>query len=568
MDKSITQFNEKLLKACRIRGVDADSSLTTQGRPLTDILLESGVIESGPANAILEEVTGIQSLDPTFVSFTDQFLSHMRQMIPKKVAVGEKVFAVKHEGNHVHLVMSFPEDESCLRKMEALTGSRIKPYCCHTGAVSEAIGMYYGDGDGEPDEAPDIDVLTDNALNTLHALKMANAPVMELVNAAPVVLLLQFMLNDLVAKGASDLHFEPQEKTFRIRCRRDGVMQSVWSFPSVIGAGIIPRLKMISQMDLSKTKQPQDGSINYHLIQNRDIDVRTSALPSLYGEKLVLRILEKDKKKLTLQDLGMDSAEFEKMNHIVHRPGGLLLVTGPTGSGKTTTLYAVLNDLNSEQVNIVTAEDPVEYKMDGLTQINCSSEDGVTFREALKSFLRQDPDIIMVGEIRDVETADIALKAAMTGHMVLSTLHTNDAPSAVQRLINMGIPPYLAASARISVVAQRLMRKLCVHCKASYVPEKEALMILGVEDSTEVQYFQSTGCDQCAGTGYSGRIGIYELLTVKEELVNLILSEAPASALKAAAVKNGMITLRDAALAKAQAGITSLEEVLRVTMEE
>ena len=568
MEKPIAQFNGKLLKACRMRGIEVDSYLLEQERLLTDMLMEDGVIEAGSANAILEEVTGIQSLDPTFVSFTDQFLSHIRQLIPKKAAAAEKVFTVKHEENFIHLVMSVPEDESCIRRLEALTGSRIKPYGCHTQAIIEAIETYYGPGEGEAVEESDVGVLTDNALNVLYALKMANAPVMKRVNAAPVIKLLQFMLNDLVARGCSDLHFEPQEKVFRVRYRKDGVMQNAFSLPPVIGAGIIPRLKMISHMDLSNMETPQDGSINYHLIKNRDIDVRASALPSLHGEKIVLRILEKDKNKLTLQDLGMDKGEFEKMNKIVHRPGGLLLVTGPTGSGKTTTLYAVLNDLNTDQVNIVTAEDPVEYKMDGLTQINCSSEGGLTFHEALKSFLRQDPDIIMVGEIRDVETADIALKAAMTGHMVLSTLHTNDAPSAVQRLVNMGIPPYLVASAQISVVAQRLMRKLCVHCKAPYVPEKETLLVLGLAEESETQYFKSAGCDQCDGTGYSGRVGIYELLMVKDKLVNLILSEAPASALKAAAIESGMISLRDAALMKAEAGITSLEEVLRVTMEE
>lgn len=286
----------------------------------------------------------------------------------------------------------------------------------------------------------------------------------------------------------------------------------------------------------------------------------------LFRRKILLRILDKGKERLNIEELGMDAREFTQSEQIIRRPNGLILLTGPTGSGKTTTLYALLNELNTEHVNISTAEDPVEYRLDGITQVNCSGESGLTFEDVLRSFLRQDPDIIMVGEIRDMSTADIAVKSAMTGHIVLSTLHTNDAASAVNRLINMGIPAYLVASAQITVIAQRLMRRICTHCKTETVPDAGALAVLGVANK-EIAVFKGQGCNRCSGTGYKGRVGIYEMLCVDDNMIKIILNKEPSGVLKAAAVKAGMTTLRNAALQKLADGVTTVEEVLRVTMD-
>jgi type IV pilus assembly protein PilB len=343
-------------------------------------------------------------------------------------------------------------------------------------------------------------------------------------------------------------------------------MQTAWSWPPIFKDAIIDRLKMIARMDMGERLLPQDGSISFGLIQNRVVDIRVSALPALYGEKIVMRILERDKKQLTLDRMGMNAKDARIMESVIRNPTGLILVTGPTGSGKSSTLYAVLTTLNSDTVNIVTAEDPVEYKLDGLTQVSCSADTGLTFNAALRSFLRQDPDIIMVGEIRDAETADIALKAAMTGHLVLSTLHTNDAAGAINRLVNMGIPPYLVASAQITVIAQRLMRRLCERCKIEDAPEIEIMKVLDMEPGA-IPIYKAAGCPECAGTGYNGRMGIFEILQINDRLVDLILENQPARVLKTAAVEDGMTTLRQAALEKLAAGTTSIEEVLRVTMD-
>jgi len=567
MNDAVTVLNEKLEKAFRVRHIDCDVPPGMDGTLLSDFLIEQGRMDPGLLNSILEEVTGFPSLDPTIVSLTSEFIEHAKQLIPGAMALQEKVFAVKHEGNYVYVVMSLPHDKACIRRLESVTGSRIKPYCCYTKAILETIRTHYSASELEQDSVTDdVNALMESAVTSINRLKMANADTVAIVNDVSVIRLLQFILHRLVAMRASDIHFEPQGDSFNVRFRKDGVMQTAWSFSTVVGEGILPRLKLVSGMDLVESGLPHDGSISYNLIKDRDIDIRASSLPSIYGEKIVLRILDKEKEKFTLSDIGMEAKELEQLERIIRRPNGLILVTGPTGSGKTTTLYAILNELNTENVNIVTAEDPVEYKLKGLTQVSCTSEKGLTFKDALRSFLRQDPDIVMVGEMRDVETADIAVKAAMTGHIVLSTLHTNDAPSAINRLINMGIPPYLVASAQLTVVAQRLMRKVCSHCKKPHAPAKEALIILGLKEG-EIATYKGQGCEHCSGTGYSGRVGIFELLAVSDNMIKMILAKEPSNVLKRAAIEDGMTNLREAALNRLRQGVTSVEEVLRVTMD-
>jgi type IV pilus assembly protein PilB len=564
---AVVAFNKQLFKAFQQRGIKIGAVPDLEQRLISDHLMAQGLVEGAQVNAVLEEITGIQALDPTFVSFDPAFIAHIALLVPESAARREVVFPVRHEKEYIHLAMAMPQDADALRRLEAVTGSRITPYCCNSAAITACIDKYYNELPQVADAlSENIETLLDAAIKSLNRLKTNRADQMALLNNADLIRLMQHAMNVLVKSGASDLHMEPRERDFRIRFRKDGVMQTAWTWPAIFRDVVIARLKLLSGMDLDQYTLPQDGSINFGLIKDRTVDIRVSALPSLYGEKIVMRILERDKKQVTLRDMGMEPRDAALLEKIIHHPTGLILVTGPTGSGKSTTLYAVLTELNQDTVNIVTAEDPVEYKLDGLTQVGCSADTGLTFKDALRSFLRQDPDIIMVGEIRDVETADIALKAAMTGHLVLSTLHTNDAAGAVSRLVNMGIPSYLVASAQITVIAQRLMRRLCNHCKAPYAPEVEILGAMGivVEDKT---LYKAVGCPECAGTGYHGRIGIYELLQVNDPIVDLILNDQPAQAIKEAAVADGMITLRDAAVARLSAGVTTIEEVLRVTMD-
>jgi len=566
MNNHFKHLNKKIAKALNVRQIAFELS-ADDGVLLSDLLIEQGILEPSVANVILEEATGFTSIDPTFVSFNTDFLKHAKSLLPGAVAIKENVFPLKHEGNYVHLVMALPDDEACIKRMEFITGARIQPYCCYSRGIRKVIRKYYtGEELGLGTQTDDIKQLREQAILALNRLVIANADLMTIINDVPVIRLLSHILNTQVNSGASDIHFEPQEDGLRIRSRVDGVMQIVFRFPTVVQKGILNRIKLISGMDLEETGKPQDANIDYHLIENREIDIRVSALPSIYGEKIVLRILDKGKKRLNLTDLGMDSREFESLNQIIHRPNGLILLTGPTGSGKTTTLYGILNELNTEHVNISTAEDPVEYKLNGITQISCTADSGLTFQEVLRSFLRQDPDIIMVGEIRDMETADIAVKSAMTGHIVLSTLHTNDAAGAVNRLINMGIPAYLVASAQVTVIAQRLVRRICSHCKTEAPLEPNTANLLELAD-TEISVYKGEGCSHCSGTGYRGRVGIYEMLAVNDDMAKIILNKAPAGVLKAAAVKAGMITLRKAALEKLADGVTTVEEVLRVTMD-
>lgn len=564
---AILNFNKKLFKAFQIRGIKIGAVPDMEQRLISDLLMEQGICDGAQVNAILEEITGIQAIDPTYVSFDPGYIDHITLLVPAAVAREEMVFPVKHENDHVHMVMAMPQDETCLRRIEGVTGSRIKPYCCNSKAIRETIDKYYaGHEDVAEPVAEKIETLAENALQSLNLLKSNRADAMTLVNDAHVIRLLQHAMNHLVKSGASDLHMEPRESEFRVRFRKDGVMQTAWSWPRVFKDAVIDRLKMISRMDMAQCNLPQDGSISFGLILNRLVDIRVSSLPSLYGEKIVMRILERDKQQLTIDRMGMTPKDARTLETALHNPTGLILVTGPTGSGKSSTLYAVLTSLNADTVNIVTAEDPVEYKLDGLTQVSCTADTGLTFNAALRSFLRQDPDIIMVGEIRDTDTADIALKAAMTGHLVLSTLHTNDAAGAINRLVNMGIPPYLVASTQITVIAQRLMRRLCEHCKTEDAPEAEMLKVLGIEPD-RFPVYKAVGCEQCSGTGYYGRMGIFEIFQINDRLIDLILANEPARVLKTAAVEDGMTTLRQAALKKLTTGETAIEEVLRVTMD-
>jgi type IV pilus assembly protein PilB len=372
-----------------------------------------------------------------------------------------------------------------------------------------------------------------------------------------------------VKKGASDIHAEPYEKTFRVRFRIDGVLYEVMNPPLSLRNAIIYRLKIMADLDISERRLPQDGRLKIKY-KGREVDFRVSTLPTLFGEKVVMRLLDKSNLKLDMAKLGFTPNALAEFEAAIRAPFGMILVTGPTGSGKTTTLYSALDRLNQPETNIMTAEDPVEFNIKGINQVQIRDSIGLNFAAALRSFLRQDPDVIMVGEIRDFETAEIAVKAALTGHLVLSTLHTNDAPSAITRLLNMGVEPFLVASSVMIILAQRLLRRICVHCKVPLVVPDEALVDIGLtpEEAAAITCFKGEGCDMCGGTGYKGRMAIYEVMSVGPDLRDIVLRGGSAVEIKQGAIRAGMCTLRMSGLEKLKEGITTIDEVVRVTVRD
>jgi type IV pilus assembly protein PilB len=386
------------------------------------------------------------------------------------------------------------------------------------------------------------------------------------VNDAPIVKLVNSLITDAVRKGASDIHIEPYEKVMRVRFRIDGVLQEMMAPPYKFKPAITSRLKIMADLDIAERRVPQDGRIKIKVL-NRTIDLRVNTLPTIFGEKIVMRILDKANLNIDLEKLGFEPQSMKDFVEAISSPYGMVLVTGPTGSGKTTTLYSALSRVNTPEVNVMTAEDPVEYNLDGINQVLVNDSVGLTFAAALKAFLRQDPNIIMVGEIRDIDTASIATKAALTGHLVLSTLHTNDAPSAIGRLVDMGIEPFLIASSVNLIIAQRLVRRVCANCKHPLKLTDELLAELQMtpEDAANAKVMEGAGCVECNNTGYRGRAGIYEVMSVNPELRDLILQRGSAIDLKRCAFKNGMLTLRRDAIEKLKRGVTSVEEVLKET---
>jgi len=418
--------------------------------------------------------------------------------------------------------------------------------------------------DFQTHEGEEFEVVEDNEEIDLASLARASED-------APVVRLVNVLLVDSLRRGASDIHIEPYEKDFRIRFRIDGVLYDVMHPPMKLRDPLISRLKIMSKLDISEKRLPQDGRIKIKVKvddRSRELDFRVSTLPTLFGEKVVLRLLDKDKLMLDMTKLGFEPESLEKFKRAISNPYGMVLVTGPTGSGKTNTLYSALQSLNTPETNIMTAEDPVEFNLQGINQVQMKEQIGLNFAAALRSFLRQDPNIILVGEIRDFETAEIAIKAALTGHLVLSTLHTNDAPSTISRLVNMGIEPFLVATSVNLIQAQRLIRRICKDCKEETHVVPEALVEIGFseEEAKTLKVYKGRGCDTCLGTGFKGRVGLYEVMEVTDELRELIIIGASAIELRKKAMELGMITLRGSGLAKLREGITTIEEVVKETV--
>jgi type IV pilus assembly protein PilB len=522
------------------------------GSPLGRVLVELGYATQGAILSVMAQQIGIPYIDfaerkpdPTAVS-----------VVPKDLATRYVLMPVGFdEQNRLLVAMADPQNVLALDDLRIITGYEIRPAISTKDDILNAIEDAYK-------VAEHVD--TDAWMGGTDELFSEDLEGLEVTAEAPIVKLVNFMITKAVADRASDIHIEPQERDLRIRYRIDGVLHEMMRSPKSTQAAIISRFKVMADMDIAETRKPQDGHTAL-TISGHKLDFRVSTLPTVYGERVVLRILRKDSILLKLSDLGFIPQSLERFESSFRKPYGAILVTGPTGSGKSTSLYAAINVLNSPDRHIITAEDPVEYRLPGVNQVQMNPKAGLTFAAALRSFLRCSPDVILVGEIRDQETAKIAIESALTGHLVLSTLHTNDAPSAVTRLVEMGVEPFLVSSAVDCVLGQRLARRLCSDCKEEYSPPKQLCIDAGYPaDALPDKLWRPKGCKKCGGTGYRGRMGVHEVMLMSEEISRLTVEEATADEIKRVAVEQGMMTLRLDGLEKVKMGQTSIEEITRV----
>ncbi len=561
-------------------------------------LVKLGLVSDDMITAVLSRQYGIPSVNLDLFNIDPSVIS----LIPQEVAQKHSVLPLSRVGATLTLAMVDPTNVFAMDDVKFMTGLNVEPVVVAEGSVQQAIANYYGSSreielasvateevvvagakdsngsgaithadlvsldsiDFETGQTEDVEVLEDNEEIDLSTLSRMSED-------APVVRLVNVLLVDSLRRGASDIHVEPYEKELRIRFRIDGVLYDVMHPPLKMRDALISRIKIMSKLDISEKRLPQDGRIKIKVkvdSRSRELDFRVSTLPTLFGEKVVLRLLDKQNLMLDMTKLGFEPESLKKFKRNISKPYGMVLVTGPTGSGKTNTLYSALQSLNTVDTNIMTAEDPVEFNLPGINQVQMKEQIGLNFAAALRSFLRQDPNIVLVGEIRDFETAEIAIKAALTGHLVLSTLHTNDAPSTISRLMNMGIEPFLVATSVNLIQAQRLIRRICKDCKQEHSMPIEALVEVGfsVEEAKSMKTYKGKGCATCNNTGYKGRIGLYEVMEITDELRELILIGASALELRKKAIDDGMITLRESGLYKIRAGVTTLEEVVRETV--
>jgi type IV pilus assembly protein PilB len=493
------------------------------------------------------------------------------KLVPEQIAKKHGVLPIKRMGNTLTLAMADPTNVFALDDVGFMTGLQIQPVVASEAAIRKAFERLYESGASVTDmmsqlEESDADVeVVEGGEETFSKADIFDLK--ESADEAPVVRLINMILTDAIRRGASDIHLEPYEKVFRVRFRIDGVLHEIMTPPKRLEAALTSRVKIMATLDIAERRLPQDGRIKLRYHQ-REIDFRISTLPTIFGEKTVMRILDKEALQLDLSALGFDPWSLEQFTKAIHSPYGMILITGPTGSGKTTTLYSAIHTINSPDINIMTAEDPVEYNLKGVNQVQVNDEIGRTFAACLRSFLRQDPDVILVGETRDLETAQIGIRAALTGHLVLTTLHTNDCPSTPARLLDMGIPPFLVSSSLQLILAQRLGRKVCRDCREPYEASEESLVPYGhvPQGLGTINFYKGKGCQTCNFTGMKGRVAIYEVMPVTTELRDMILRNATTNEILGVAISQGMKTLRQNALQKVIDGVTTVEEVLRVTL--
>lgn len=560
-DLPMTGLPRSLVQAGHLSAAKADLLLKKSAMdniPFIDVLLQSGDIESRALAMYCADIFGYPFIDLT--TFNASFCPS--QLIDARLQRNQRVAPLAKLGNRLSVAMSDPTNTQALDQIKFQTQMTVEPIVVEHAPLLRLIAQITQSAEQTLNDIVGSERETPVAAG-LAAINMSNAD----VDDAPVVRFLQKVLTDAINMGASDLHFEPFERFYRIRFRVDGVLRDIVQPPLAIKEKLASRIKVISNMDIAEKRAPQDGRLKLAISKTRAIDFRVSTLPTLHGEKVVMRILDSRQAQMGIDTLGYEPEQKDQLLDTIQRPYGMILVTGPTGSGKTVSLYACLNILNQPGINIATAEDPAEISLPGINQVNVNERAGLTFPVALRAFLRQDPDIIMVGEIRDLETADIAIKAAQTGHMVFSTLHTNDAPSTLTRLINMGIPPFNIASSVIMITAQRLTRRLCTCKQPAEIPH-HVLLDAGFKeyelDDTWCAY-APMGCDNCSGTGYKGRVGIHQIMLITQEIERLILAQATSQEIEAQARREGMETLRHAGLKKIRQGLTSLDEVISCT---
>ena len=541
---------------------DAQQAQKRDGVSLGFALAKMGFISDQEITDFLSQQYRVQSIDLGQYEIQREVL----QLITQDVCERHKIIPVSRAGSSLIVAMADPSNLHAIDDVKFLTGYNVEPVVSSESAILAAIERSYQAPEISYDDIMDgfdekeIEVAVDDDDVNLLDLERASED-------APVIRLCNAILLNAIKKGASDIHVEPYEKNLRVRYRIDGVLHEEMRPPLKLKNAIASRLKIMASLDIAERRLPQDGRIKLKLGKDREMDFRVSALPTLWGEKLVLRLLDKSNLQLDMTKLGFERKALDDFHHAIHQPYGMVLVTGPTGSGKTTTLYSALSDLNDVETNISTAEDPVEFNLNGINQVQMHEDIGLNFAAALRSFLRQDPDIIMVGEIRDFETAEIAVKAALTGHLVLSTLHTNDAPSTVTRLLNMGVEPFLVTASVNLVLAQRLARKICSECRTEIEVEPQVLRDIGFREERlpEVKVFKGAGCRQCSDTGYKGRIALYEVMPFTDRLKDMVLQGSSTAELKEEMIRAGVQSLRMSGLEKIIAGVTTIEEVGRVT---
>jgi type IV pilus assembly protein PilB len=572
------KLGEILIKEKVISGDQLKQALEfqkTNGGRLGNALVKLGFLSDDEVTAVLSRQYGVPSINLAYFEVDPNVI----KLIPMETAMKYQILPLSRVGSSLTVAMVDPTNVFAMDDIKFMTGFNIEPVVASESAIAEAIKKHYGSvedverkkeieeivsfiDEGQA-ESVELEAEDESTLN-LAALEKA-------AEEAPVIKLVNYILTDAVKRGASDIHMEPYEKEYRVRYRVDGMLATIMNPPNKLRDAIISRVKIMAKLDISEKRLPQDGRIMIRMMHNgrkKQLDFRVSVLPTLYGEKIVMRLLDKENLRLDMTKLGFEPESLAKFQKAIFKPYGMVLVTGPTGSGKTNTLYSSIAQLNKPDTNIVTAEDPVEFQLPGINQVQMKEQIGLNFATALRSFLRQDPNIILVGEIRDFETAEIAIKAALTGHLVLSTLHTNDAPATISRLMNMGIEPFLVATSVHLICAQRLARRVCQECKQPEDLSPQVLIDAGYtpEEATTVKPQKGRGCATCGNKGYKGRVGLYEVLEVTDEVRELVLVGASALEIKRKAIEQGMISLRRSGLIKVAAGMTTLEEVIRETV--
>ena len=548
------RIGDKLVESGYINNEQLERALSLQrgtGKRVGEILIEQGIINAETLTSVLTDLLNIESINLTTLMIDPIATS----LIPENICKRYQVFPFKLENNKLHVAMSDPQDRVAIQDLRRISGKEILEYICSIGEINQAIDNCYSNAD--------LNKAINEYVKTSKEMQKGDLALEVDVNAAPIVRLVHSVLESAVRTKASDIHIEQDGEYMRIRFRVDGILREHMKTSAKPYRAVVSRIKIMASLDISEKRLPQDGRI-IQTIDNKSIDFRVSTMPTSKDEKVVMRVLDKASYLVGKQKLGLNNDAIKLYDELLSKPYGLILVVGPTGSGKTTTLYSMLNQLNSVEKNILTIEDPIEYELEGINQSQINIKAGLDFSNALRAFMRQDPDIIMVGEIRDYDTSEIAIRAALTGHLVLSTLHANTAVGAMSRLLDMNVPGYLLTSSIIGVISQRLVRKLCPHCMEAKLAEIGEKQALGLPIDQEITIYKPVGCPRCSSQGYKGRIGVYEILTLDKDIRNLINSDAKEDEILEKAKENGMQLLKDDAVLKVLSGDTSIEEMLKV----